>query len=651
MSFFDDAGRDKPAQLARSWTENHGAKYPSPNPITWMSTLYTRIADLDRVSASSDSDQVSVARARLDAEMDDLRHVMRELATRRNNLSPMSRLPAELLSKIFDFLVLDASVHYFAKNCVKSFDWIQVTHVCRHWRQVALNHTSFWGNIICTIPSWTPEFIARSKQAPIRIIHRSDDTRWRSRQIDSLILALSHTHRAKEIYLAGKASLLPRLISHLSCPAPLLESFEAVASPDFTGLTDMLRITRAAEIVYFPLSLFAGEAPLLRRLHLNRCGLDWDSPLYNNLVNLAVEMPISNSYMEIPPSRAQILASLQRMPNIESLELKSAIPKARDDSASDPLVKLPFLRRLTVSSISSSCTWLLQHIAIPPTAHIEVCCQCYSRSNEDFAMPLPYIAPFTGGPEPLRSMWIDIYNLDTIDVKGWPSLFNDPREMNDTDVEPSTNLSFTWHQCDVDTYERMLRIVVEALHTADIRMLYLRIMTRSGINVANPQEWLSLFSVFPSVQSLCLERNAAFPFARAMAMDALGKRDPHSLHESEKEMLLMPDLRNFTLYSVDFFRHVLPEGEYPRAMLFPSLAARIKRNDRLRRIHVVRSALHPEWVESLKTLVPVVIWDGVVDAGVEDGDEEDGWTDRDDFDIHDDTYAYLRDLADDTLSA
>jgi hypothetical protein len=58
--------------------------------------------------------------------------------SRHNELAPISRLPCEVLAIIFTFLSL------FAWNKGSSIlAWINAAHVCRRWRETALNHPRY----------------------------------------------------------------------------------------------------------------------------------------------------------------------------------------------------------------------------------------------------------------------------------------------------------------------------------------------------------------------------------------------------------------------------------------------------------------------------------------------------------------------------
>ncbi|KAI0039928.1 hypothetical protein FA95DRAFT_1462389, partial [Auriscalpium vulgare] len=61
---------------------------------------------------------------------------------------PVSRLPPEILSAVFSILTdIDRP-----RNHGKSLAWISITHVCRKWRDVALNNPTLWSTIILPFP-------------------------------------------------------------------------------------------------------------------------------------------------------------------------------------------------------------------------------------------------------------------------------------------------------------------------------------------------------------------------------------------------------------------------------------------------------------------------------------------------------------------
>jgi hypothetical protein len=48
--------------------------------------------------------------------------------------------------------------------------WVNVSYVCRHWRNVALNCATLWTYLFVMSPRWTEELLARSKAGTIEAI-------------------------------------------------------------------------------------------------------------------------------------------------------------------------------------------------------------------------------------------------------------------------------------------------------------------------------------------------------------------------------------------------------------------------------------------------------------------------------------------------
>ena len=89
---------------------------------------------------------------------------IQELKTRRNAFAAISCLLPEILSKIF-LLVRDDATEW------KPLEWIEVSYVCRHWRNVALTCPSLWTCLPRPLRSarWMEEILKRSKKASLII--------------------------------------------------------------------------------------------------------------------------------------------------------------------------------------------------------------------------------------------------------------------------------------------------------------------------------------------------------------------------------------------------------------------------------------------------------------------------------------------------
>ena len=73
-------------------------------------------------------------------EIDSLEAAARAFKSRYNELAPISRLPCEVLAAIFTFLSASA---WERRQRYVYFECMDVTHVCRRWRETALNHPRF----------------------------------------------------------------------------------------------------------------------------------------------------------------------------------------------------------------------------------------------------------------------------------------------------------------------------------------------------------------------------------------------------------------------------------------------------------------------------------------------------------------------------
>lgn len=80
--------------------------------------------------------------------------------------SPIAQLPSETLITIF----LECVAH--DTPSLSNLGWIQITHVCRFWRDLALHSPLLWTNIPLRLGrECMEEFIRRSNSAPLKLYH------------------------------------------------------------------------------------------------------------------------------------------------------------------------------------------------------------------------------------------------------------------------------------------------------------------------------------------------------------------------------------------------------------------------------------------------------------------------------------------------
>jgi hypothetical protein len=239
------------------------------------------------------------------------RQVLRSLLTRRNTLMPISLLPPEILARVFHLLVLKEPP--FSGRRKRKLGWIRATHVCRHWRQVALDDSSLWAKIwgIPTNPKWISEILARAKNAPLDIefngvamsgeeallmipLHFSH-----TRRLCFQSLSKYHFHSIREIY---------------SREAPALEYFELTTTGDslitFSDLGGNM--------------LFKGGAPRLRTFSLDRVVIPWSLIPRGQLTQLKIVCLNEDAYS--PGDLSQLIDLLVNCPVLEILALDFCLP-------------------------------------------------------------------------------------------------------------------------------------------------------------------------------------------------------------------------------------------------------------------------------------------------------------------------------------
>ena len=132
-----------------------------------------------------------------------------------NALSPIFRLPPEILAAIF---VHCARFHHKSLSiCTRRPGWVKVSYVCRHWREVALGCPTLWSYHFVVSSRWTEELLARSMEVPLKIrfvhIDRESDSTW---WLDPVKKLVDHAEHIQECILCIPSWCIKDLFSQLS---------------------------------------------------------------------------------------------------------------------------------------------------------------------------------------------------------------------------------------------------------------------------------------------------------------------------------------------------------------------------------------------------------------------------------------------------
>ena len=315
----------------------------------------------------------------------------RALKSRYNELAPISRLPSEVLASIFTLLPV------FALNERSGLlSWIYVAHVCRRWREIALNHPRFWSRINLTklTSDGRAEILARVKTAPLHLVvdigRRAIGVEAIGRQLEAHI---SHT---RHLIISGAfGTTLERLTSS----AHTLESLTlSHKSP--------VRWLPPATI---PGNLFNFTAPNLTNLQLENCDISWKSPILKGLRTLQIFDITTESRLGLE----DWLDALNEMPELKTLFLRHATPLA---SLTNPLISkpsrtitLPSLTRFHICASARDCALALAHLVLPSLTFLHVDAESHDREGEDVLLVIPYVTRnvhVLQDTDPIRSILI-----------------------------------------------------------------------------------------------------------------------------------------------------------------------------------------------------------------------------------------------------
>ncbi|KAG0696799.1 hypothetical protein DFH29DRAFT_1082712 [Suillus ampliporus] len=307
------------------------------------------------------------------------------LRSRRNALACISSLPSELLATIFTH-ILEEQVFDRCRGIHRQGvpTWEIVTHVCRHWRQVALACPTLWTFIDHAPARRLTIMLERSKTAALVVFYTSS-------YLHCIGQVLSQLPRIKVLQLSVSSRDVDRISDCLSSqPAPLLETFK-------------LYVLERPGIVRPISDAFQGRAPRLRSVELTNCTFSWTSGIFSGLRTLALR------HIGVY-TLSQLLSALRRMPGLEQLILKETSTSSEGAEAFDQ-VPLTHLKSMELDFGNAQfAISLFSHLTLPVDVKITLN-QTRLESPQNFRdlLSVMYKNPDESGPV-IRSLYISIVN-------------------------------------------------------------------------------------------------------------------------------------------------------------------------------------------------------------------------------------------------
>ena len=316
----------------------------------------------------------------VDIEVDTTGQHLRSLLARRNGLAPISLLPPEILWRVFHLLALDEAPFSSKENS----GWIRTTHVCRHWRQVALDDSSLWARISRIgselDSSLISEMLDRARNAPLEI---DIDFLITNAKPDSLHLFLPHLSHTRVLRLHMKKPDCEGVREIFSREAPALEHFELGFSAGYPITLQGLGGTS-----------FKGQAQKLRSFCISQVCVPWSLIPRGQLTQLKIILITGTSHAG-PSSfgnARQFIDLLVNCPALEILVLELCLPSDLSQFTQDRTVHLPHLSRLCVGDSSSDVMNLLKMLKLPSTTTLHLrCVSDIGSSHNDYHI-LPFVS-------------------------------------------------------------------------------------------------------------------------------------------------------------------------------------------------------------------------------------------------------------------
>ncbi|KAI0750593.1 hypothetical protein BC629DRAFT_1598851 [Irpex lacteus] len=424
-----------------------------------------------------------------------------DMKHRLNSLAPTCILPPELLAEVFIYLAhssppTDRNFSCLGLPAMRTatfpYAWLKVTHVCHHWREVALRAPQLWSTIWITgRTECLKEMISRSKQAPLAIkADKVHGLRWEGLEI---------VMRELPRIVSFDARMPPRLAqSGYTSDAPKLRELVLQTA----DLHDVLSLGTLQLQDHFATC----DLPSLERLELYSYQIPWRSKLLKTtLKHLTLHSLQAHSYgLNDIEEIMQILGTL---PLLESLSLRSCLPTPPVNHPPTDIVELPNLRSLRLHATVTACRTFLQRVSIPSNTSMIIDAHNDGRAElnvlvetiREWAERTSHDDDGDARFPVLRSIDVRYSNYSrTLQMRAWPT-FHDLHEMlmrPKTLPEPFIDITLRYPST-VSPFT-----LFRAVPTASLESLLL--LGESGVGRSDKAEWQGVFEQLPELRELGL---------------------------------------------------------------------------------------------------------------------------------------------------
>ncbi|KZV59440.1 hypothetical protein PENSPDRAFT_760430 [Peniophora sp. CONT] len=283
----------------------------------------------------------------------------------RNELVPISALPAELLARIFSHLAdiwpVNSNDH---SGMFVTGGWSRIALICRRWRAVAIECASLWATVSLDGNEPIDMFLERAKTSPLRVIgrvaHDSDD------EFQRIQCLIGNFDRFKSLDLdvvydyteAPKSDTL--IFGRLMTTKSNIETLSVCTIRASDDGWDSHTSTRANGQFRGPSHTFVSTvAPQLATVNLAGYLFPWGAGS-SSLRSLTLSW--TGAHPPQTHALADILDSLRAMPALERLVLTDCLPhlpqSSQDFINKQSMISLPQLKDMQLACYNETC-WIL----------------------------------------------------------------------------------------------------------------------------------------------------------------------------------------------------------------------------------------------------------------------------------------------------
>ena len=421
----------------------------------------------------------------VDKEINAKRQSLCVLLTRHNTLVPISLLPPEILARVFHLLVLKKPPFSGGRK----LGWIRVTHVCRHWRQVALDHSSLWARIPGNLAykEWISEMLARAKNAPLDIEFRFATMSSRK----ALTMITPHISRTRRLCFHGLSEGGFDSVRKICWKAPALEHFELTA-PYYTPI-------RSGFSVFGRNMLFNGHAPRLRAFSLSRVVIPWPCIPRGQLTQLKIIS--DDEEYDYPGDLNQMIDFLVNCPQLEILTLESCLPSQLTEFTHGRAIHLPRLSRLRLCGSTSRILNMLKMLKLPSSTTLHLNCISNTTDYDPERLLLPVISAQLQSSAPVEFKSLTVTHLgESLDIIAStfpPTLRNRPAQISEDDIIDDAELVLSFDElCKLGHSTDLLQQACKMLPISNVEFISMSVSEIFDI------DWVELLSCCTNVNTM-----------------------------------------------------------------------------------------------------------------------------------------------------